>query len=178
MSLQFIDSRKRPWVISITIGAVARAKKLCEVDLAQPVPMMQQENDGKPDELPLLTKLGIDLELFGNVLYAIIEPQCREQNVSQEDFLDALDGDVLKTASDLFWKEYADFFQRVGRKPMTEAIQMQQDMIEKGMLQLSQMLSQIELGMDKKITDFVSEAEQEIGKISGNKSGTRQVPVG
>lgn len=108
----FTDSGGRVWTISLTIGSVKRVKDLIKIDLLA-------LDQGKP---PLLTRLGLDVVLLCDVVFALIKPQADEQEVTDVQFGEALGGDVILAAQDAFYEELISFFRGLGRKDLAKAV--------------------------------------------------------
>ena len=76
----FTDSAGRTWTVSLTIDAAKRVKGLLDVNLLE-------LEAGDP---PLLTKLGTDVILLCDVIFALVKPQADAAGVSDEQFGAAL----------------------------------------------------------------------------------------
>jgi hypothetical protein len=114
----FRDSAGRLWEVDITIAAVKRVRSLAGVDLLALA-------EGDP---PLITRLGTDIALVCDVLYAIVKPQADQLSVSDEAFGEALGGEVISRAHDAFWEALSDFTR--GHNPaMTTAIERQLEIV-------------------------------------------------
>lgn len=97
---KFKDNAGREWDLALSVSTVKRVRSLAEVDLLDAL-------SGK-----LLAELAGDVILLCNVLYAICEPQCRAQNVTDEQFGEGLAGQALDDAARAFTEALADFFAR------------------------------------------------------------------
>src|SRR5690606_36901933 len=91
------------------------------IDLLQP-------EAGEP---PLLTKLGTDELLLGEVLCALLESQFEAHKVSDRDVRASFDGATLLAAQQAFYEELIDFFQKRGRADRARAVQTQATLIVK-----------------------------------------------
>lgn len=80
-------------------------KEQLGVDLLQP-------EAGDP---PLLTRLGTDEMLLGEVLCAMLQQQFETQGVTAEEVRDGFDGQTLLAAQKAFYEELIDFFRSRGR---------------------------------------------------------------
>ncbi len=116
----FTDSAGRNWTINLTIDAVKRLKALLEVDLLA-------LEVGDP---PLMTKLGLDVVLLCDVIYALIKPQADKEGVSDEQFGQALGGEAILAAQGAFYDELISFFRHLGRKDLASAVETQRRMID------------------------------------------------
>lgn len=121
----FTDSEGRAWMLALTIGSAKRVRALLDVDLLE----LCAPGEGK-DALPLLTRLGTDVMLLCDVIFALLKPQADEQGVSDEQWALAMGGDAILKAQKAFYEEMVDFFHRLGRRDVEKAARKQQQMIE------------------------------------------------
>jgi hypothetical protein len=114
---QFQDTTGAAWKIDLTVDDILRVKEETdgEVNLLSP-------HSGEP---PISARLTEDVELFCDVLYALLKPQLDAQQLDARAFAARLGGTALANANDAFLEAWIDFFlQR--RKPA------QAEMIRKG----------------------------------------------
>ncbi|HOM77322.1 MAG TPA: hypothetical protein PLE88_12485, partial [Anaerohalosphaeraceae bacterium] len=78
----FNDAAGRTWTIALNLGTAMQVKDKLNIDLLRP-------EDGDP---PLLTQLGTDEMLLGEVLCALLGPQFEKHNVTDADVRMAFDG--------------------------------------------------------------------------------------
>lgn len=116
----FKDNAGRSWTLALTIGSVKRVRALLDVNL------MNLEA-GDP---PLLTRLGTDVMLLVDVIFALLKPQADAQEITDEQWAEAMGGDAILAAQKAFYDELSDFTRRRGRTDTTKAIQAQLRMIE------------------------------------------------
>ncbi len=116
----FNDAAGRTWTLALTLGTAMHVKAKLEVDLLQ-------IEIGDP---PLLTRLGTDEMLLGEVLCALLEPQFEAHKVTAEDVRNAFDGRTLLAAQKAFYEELIDFFQSRGRMDRAKAVAKQMKLIE------------------------------------------------
>jgi len=116
----FTDAAGRTWSVSLTLGAAMAVKSKLAIDLLQP-------EQGDP---PLLTRLGTDEMLLGEVLCALLESQFDAHGVTEADVVAAFDGRTLLAAQQAFYEEYVDFFRSRGRADRAAAVEKQSRMIE------------------------------------------------
>ena len=116
----FTDTAGRTWTLSLTLGTAMAVKAKLDVDLLQP-------EAGDP---PLLTRLGTDEMLLGEVLCAMLEKQFESHKVSDDDVRAAFDGQTLLAAQKAFYEELIDFFRSRGRNDRAKAVAKQMAMIE------------------------------------------------
>ena len=116
----FTDNAGRAWTLSLTIDAAKRVKGLLDVNLLE-------LEAGDP---PLLTKLGTDVILLCDVIFAIVKPQADAAGVTDEQFGAALGGEVILAAQTAFYEELVDFFRKLGRTDLAKAVDAQRRMID------------------------------------------------
>ena len=116
----FTDSAGRTWTPSLTLDAAKRVKSLLDVNLL----------DLETGDPPLLTRLGTDVILLCDVVFAIVKPQADSAGVSDEQFGASLGGDVILAAQTAFYEELVDFFRKLGRSDLARAVEAQKRMIE------------------------------------------------
>ncbi len=104
---------------SLRLSGHDRKAKL-DIDLLQP-------EAGDP---PLLTRLGTDELLLGEVLCALLEGQFEAHKVTEDDVRAAFDGQTLLAAQKAFYEEMIDFFLSRGRNDRAKAVAKQMAMIE------------------------------------------------
>ena len=116
----FTDRAGRSWTVTLTLGTAMTVKEQLGVDLLQP-------EAGDP---PLLTRLGTDEMLLGEVLCAMLQQQFEAQGVTAEDVRNGFDGQTLLAAQRAFYEELIDFFQSRGRTDRAKAVAKQVKMID------------------------------------------------
>ncbi|MCC7408660.1 MAG: hypothetical protein IT442_11360 [Phycisphaeraceae bacterium] len=119
----FTDNASRSWTIQLTLDAVKRVRNLVGINLLE-------LEGGDP---PLLTRLGTDVLLLCDVIYALIKPQADQRQgggVSDEQFAAALGGDAILAAQTAFYEELVDFFRGLHRGDLVKVVQMQRRMID------------------------------------------------
>jgi hypothetical protein len=84
----FTDTAGRVWSLAISTHTVKRVRTLLSVDLMEFV------------EGSLMGKLMGDVVLFVDVLYAICKPEADARNLTDEQFGQAMSGDVLLAAEE------------------------------------------------------------------------------
>ena len=156
------DDEGRPWRITLNVSALMRIRDSVTYEA-------EVENDdgtktkqtgpldladiGSIDKT--LTVLKLQYTKLGEILWAILEPQANEKNISRDSFLDGLRGDALEEAAQAMEAELIDFFPKRHR-------QMVQLMAEK---------------YDELTVAMVEQAEQQMaavnvdGALSGMPSG-------
>jgi len=117
----FTDAAGRTWTIALNLGTAMAVKDKLGVDLLQP-------EAGDP---PLLTRLGTDELLLGEVLCALLSEQFDAHKVSDADVRASFDGGTLLLAQQAFYEELIDFFRKRGRADRARAVETQMKLIEK-----------------------------------------------
>jgi len=107
----FTDTRERRWEIDVTVGTIRRVKNLTDVDLTDAL------------KGTLFQRLAGDVILLVDVLYAVVKPQCDAQGVTDEQFGEALGGDVLDAATKALLEGIVDFFPSERRAVLAKALQ-------------------------------------------------------
>jgi hypothetical protein len=144
----FVDSQGRTWQLALTIDAVKRVRGLLGVNLLE----LEQ---GDP---PLLTRLGTDVILLCDVIFALVKPEADRVGVTDEQFGAALGGDAILAAQKAFYEELIDFFRRLGRGDLARASEKQQ-----------QVINQAVAAVEKRIDEL--DVEAEIAEVFGISSG-------
>jgi len=116
----FTDAAGRTWTIALNLGTALAVKEKLGVDLLQP-------EAGDP---PLLTRLGTDELLLGEVLCALLAEQFETHKVTAEDVRASFDGATLLAAQKAFYEELVGFFRSRGRSDRARAVETQERMID------------------------------------------------
>ena len=116
----FTDAATRTWSLTLNLGTAMAVKDKLGVDLLQP-------EAGDP---PLLTRLGTDEMLLGEVLCAMLEGQFETHKVTDADVRNSFDGQTLLAAQKAFYEELIDFFRSRGRNDRAKAVAKQMAMID------------------------------------------------
>ena len=116
----FTDAGGRTWTINLTLGTAMVVRDKLSIDLLQP-------EQGDP---PLLTRLGTDELLLGEVICCLLEDQFEKQDVTEADVRRSFDGRTLLAAQTAFYEELIDFFQLRGRTDRARAVEKQMQLIE------------------------------------------------
>ena len=153
----FNDAAGRTWTIALTLGTALHVKNKLNIDLLQP-------EAGEP---PLLTRLGTDEMLLGEVLCALLEAQFETHKVTDADVRMAFDGRTLLAAQKAFYDELTDFFQSRGRRDRAKAVAAQSRLIDKATVAIEGKIDAMDL--DQMIDGALSSA-------SPAPSGSTPVP--
>ena len=116
----FTDAAGRNWTLTLNLGTAMAVKGKLDIDLLQP-------EAGDP---PLLTRLGTDEMLLGEVLCAMLEGQFVTHKVTDDDVRNSFDGQTLLAAQKAFYEELIDFFRSRGRNDRAKAVAKQMAMID------------------------------------------------
>ena len=117
----FNDAAGRTWTIALNLGTAMAVKSKLGIDLLRP-------EDGDP---PLLTQLGTDEMLLGEVLCALLESQLEKHNLTDAEVRMSFDGATLLAAQKAFYEELVDFFRSRGRTDRAKAVAAQMQLIDK-----------------------------------------------
>ena len=131
----FTDNAGRAWTLSLTIDAAKRVKGLLDVNLLE-------LEAGDP---PLLTKLGTDVILLCDVIFALVKPQADAAGVTDEQFGAALGGEVILAAQTAFYEELVDFFRKLGRTDLAKAVDAQRRMIDLAVRRIETRIDRLDL---------------------------------
>jgi len=131
----FTDSAGRTWTLTLTIDAAKRVKSLLDVNLLE-------LEAGDP---PLLTRLGTDVILLCDVIFALVKPQADAAGVSDQEFAAALGGDVVLAAQTAFYGELVGFFRKLGRGDLAKAVDAQRRMIDLAVARIETRIDRLDL---------------------------------
>ena len=131
----FNDAAGRTWTISLNLGTALAVKEKLGLDLLQP-------ELGDP---PLLTRLGTDELLLGEVLCALLNQQFETHKVTDVDVRASFDGQTLLSAQQAFYEELIDFFRNRGRADRARAVETQAKMIEKAVAAIESRIQKIDI---------------------------------
>jgi len=131
----FADNAGRTWTISLTIDAAKRVKSLLGVNLLE-------LDAGEP---PLLTRLGTDVILLCDVIYALVKPQADAAGVTDEQFGSALGGEAVLAAQTAFYEELVDFFRKLGRTDLAKAVDAQRRVIDLAVARIETRIDRLDL---------------------------------
>lgn len=127
---KFIDSEKRTWEVVIDINAFKRVKAYADYDLANLINITAKDGEANGDDE--ISRLAADEVKLGEVIYAIVKPQCDKENVSEEQFYAAFKKDAINDAFSALLKEYADFFPNPKGEYAKKVVEMTLRAMEKG----------------------------------------------
>jgi len=131
----FTDAAGRTWTLTLNLGTAMAVKGKLGVDLLQP-------EEGDP---PLLTRLGTDEMLLGEVLCAMLDGQFEAHKVTADDVRAAFDGQTLLAAQKAFYEELIDFFRSRGRNDRAKAVAKQTAMINAAVMAVETRIDGIDI---------------------------------
>jgi hypothetical protein len=131
----FKDTQGRQWNISINLGTAMAIKDSLGIDLLQP-------EAGDP---PLLTRIGTDEILLGQILCGLLEDQFEKHNLTAKDVRMSFDGDTLLAAQKAFYEEMVDFFLARGRTDRSKAVAAQMKLIDKAITAIENKVDEIDI---------------------------------
>jgi len=131
----FTDSAGRAWTLALTIDAAKRVKSLLDVNLLE-------LEAGDP---PLLTRLGTDVILLCDTIFALVKPQADAAGVTDEQFAAAMGGDAILAAQTAFYGELVDFFRKLGRTDLAKAVDAQRRMIDLAVARIETRIDRLDL---------------------------------
>ena len=146
----FTDAAGRTWTLTLTLGTAMKVKAKLDIDLLQP-------EAGDP---PLLTRLGTDEMLLGEVLCAMLEGQFETHKVTDDDVRSSFDGQTLLAAQKAFYEELIAFFQSRGRSDRAKAVAKQMALIEAA-------VAAVETRIDALDIDATIRGAMTLGETSG-----------
>lgn len=149
----FVDTAGRTWTIALTIDAAKRVKGLLDVNLLE-------LEAGDP---PLLTRLGTNVILLCDVIFALVKPQADAAGVTDEQFGAALGGEAILAAQTALYEELVHFFRGLGRSDLAKAVEAQRRMIDMA-------VSRIETRIDK--LDLEAAIETTLGESYTNSQAS------
>jgi len=156
----FTDAAGRTWTIALNLGTAMAVKDKLGVDLLQP-------EAGDP---PLLTRLGTDELLLGEVLCALLGEQFDVHKVSDADVRNSFDGGTLLLAQQAFYEELIDFFRKRGRADRARAVETQMKLIERAVKAIETRIEGFDL--DQAIHGAMSGSSPEASEsVPANSSG-------
>ena len=154
----FTDTAGRTWTISLNLGTAMVVRDSLGIDLLQP-------EAGDP---PLLTRLGTDELLLGEVICCLLASQFEAHKVTAEDVRASFDGATLLAAQRAFYEELVDFFRQRGRADRARAVETQARMIEAAVKAVETRIAGLDI--DETIGEVLrsSEGAKQYGAMSGS----------
>ena len=132
-SSEFLDSEKRTWKISLTVASFKKILNDTGFNIGKP------DSDG---QIPGMS----DIISFCEILYSVLEDQCKDYGLSPEEFAECMWGDTLQDAQIAFMESYASFCPSQQAKAIRRRLAMIQSLV------------------DRKISEEESLSEEELSK--------------
>lgn len=166
MSQSFKDTDGRTWSIVLTLGAVERLKhsELGLDLLRMDVPIAVA---GKAEKLPPALLLEIDLPIVANVVWLLIEPEANRLGVSQQAFLESVDGDVFFAAKEALGRALTDFSQKLRRPEQVEMLSKSREAVDKMLAKAAKQTANLDIEME-----VAKAMDKAMSSTSGNSSGS------
>lgn len=123
----FTDSMGREWSININYGSIKRVRALVDVDLLEVA-------EGK------LKDLATDPILLINTIFALCKPQADAAGIGDEDFGNAMRGDVIEKACAALFEDLADFFPKGKQSILKKLIGKSKELQEAMLAQMQEKL--------------------------------------
>jgi hypothetical protein len=140
----------------VNIGTALKVRDALGIDLQQP-------EQGEP---PLLTRLGTDELLLGEVICCLLADQFEAHKVTADDVRAGFDGQTLLAAQTAFYEELVGFFRSRGRTDRARAVETQGRVIAEAVKAIEARIETLDVGQAIRLA--VSEpAEPNRGALSG-----------
>ena len=95
----FKDATGEKWKLRFTIGTIRKVKDDTDINIG-----LWLDDDMKVGREVMLDPLKMFL-----VLYSLCEEQCKERELSEEQFAERFNGDAVGDAREALWKAFLDF---------------------------------------------------------------------
>ena len=154
MSSIFKDTENREWIVRITNKTIRDVKFALSIDLRE---LLNDECK------PLMEMISDSLKL-SQVLSVACRDQLKERNVNEDDFLDAIYGDVSEKAAEAFCEAFVDFFPNPQlREAITKMLGFAKEMKTEMAIQANETLTKAIESSDVKqiVSSFVPQASSE-----------------
>lgn len=148
---EFTDSHGKTWPITINGFTVKRCRDLLGIDLGEP-------SNGTP---PLLSRLS-DIAFVVDLLYVVCKPTADDKGLSDEQFAELLDGEVLANAHAKLMEEWADFFRKLRQPHKATMLAKQLAIVEAAMAEADKAMS------SQAFDDLVERKKAELGERFAN----------
>ena len=161
----FIDKKNRKWELELNVGSARRVKDETGVNMLN---LLSLESNGRASTEPL-EKLIDDPFALVNVLYALCRKQAEKENISDEDFAEIFDADVIEAATNALIEEIINFSPAAKRKALTKFYQTAQ-----------RIAAAKEAELEKTLNDGTLDAkiEEEMKKLyTGSQASSVSIPI-
>ena len=152
----FADKNKQVWDIELNIGAAIRLKSRLGIDIENVITL---NNQAKPEDISVLEKISSDAIFLFNIIYVLCEKQCKERNLSEEDFAESFDAESIELATEALLDEIVNFSRPAKRKVLEQLRRISREFSAKAGQKLDEVLMDpefqktIELELEKAINE-------------------------
>lgn len=161
----FTDKKNRKWELELNVGSARRVKDETGVNMLN---LLSLESNGRASTEPL-EKLIDDPFALVNVLCVLCRKQAEKENISDEEFAEIFDADVIEAATNALIEEIINFSPAAKRKALTKFYQTAQ-----------RIAAEKEAELDKLLNDGSLEAkiEEEMKKsFTGSRASSESTPI-
>jgi hypothetical protein len=163
------DDQGRPWQIAVTAASALRVEQQVQAPIEREVPQADGTTKRERTVAPFaiaditavtntLTVLRSGFVVTAQALWAIVQPQAAAKNISQDEFLDALSGDVLEQMATALAEELIEFFP-AAQRPMVRTLRTKMDEVAATLIQTAQTrIEEIDTGEAIRIAATANEA--------------------
>lgn len=127
----FTDSKNRTWVVDITVSAIRRIRDLTGIDFGNAKVFADQGT---------MEKIGLDVVLLAEVLYAALLPAITQKGIEKDDFCDAIQGDAINEAQFALLDGIADFFPKAQGNLLKSVLRQAREEQEKAVKEMEETL--------------------------------------
>ena len=128
----FTDSKNRTWVVDITVSAIRRIRDLTGIDFGNAKVFADQGT---------MEKIGLDVVLLAEVLYAALLPAITQKGIEKDDFCDAIQGDAINEAQFALLDGIADFFPKAQGNLLKSVLRQAREEQEKAVKEMEESLT-------------------------------------
>ena len=112
----FVDKNGKSWDIELNIGTARKIKSRCNLDIENIITVDKQNN---PQDVSALERLAMDSILLFDVIFVLCENQIKADGITEEDFAELFNGEVIEAATDALVEEIINFSRPAKRKVLT-----------------------------------------------------------
>lgn len=158
----FKDSTGQSWEINLAFGDVLRVKAASEGRFLLLAPDAPTEHPtlGK---VPLQAAIMLDVEMFWELLFYLVEPQCQTRGIDAAKFGELMAADCVLKARDAFREEWRDFFEKLQRPDQALALEKIGEWLAQGTKKLQQAVTMAPVDrLDAKVKASLDKAVSEL----------------
>lgn len=133
----FTDTQGRVWNIAIGLATARRLRDQTDGR----IDFVEQARTGQGKEI--FETLAGDMELLGQVAWLLCEVQAEESGISELNFAEAFDMDVLDKFQTALIRAAIDFFPSRSREVLKKALQLAEQIAEKENAEISEKAAQL-----------------------------------